>query len=102
MKTPHSIELIYGDGKREYDPILDEYIEGASESVKVPCLANFVSQERVFELYGDRIDRVLIVRFSQEQKPFKRAKFDDRTFVPIEAIDAPIKGAVRLREVANE
>lgn len=99
MKTPHTITLYRRTGKPKYDPITDTHTEPYDEGKQTPCLANYVAQERVFELYGDRNRRVLIVRFNQEQPPFDRAEYQGRYFVPIEHMDAPIKGAVRLKEV---
>lgn len=100
MKTPHTIKLIR-QTIREYDPITDTYTGGNVESKEIPCLANYISQERVFELYGDRQRKILVVRFSQEQEPFDKAEFDGLTFVPTERIDAPIKGSVRLELVKS-
>lgn len=101
MKTPHRIELFRGDFKSDYDPITDTYVEQESQGVIVPCLVNYITQAKVFDDYGNREDRVIICRFMQEQNPFLKAKYNDKTFVPIETIDAPIKGAVRLKEVQD-
>ena len=101
MKTPHTIKLYERNGTPQYDPITDTYSDDYKLIRETPCLANYISQQRVFELYGDRTNRVLIVRFAQEQQPFDKAEFDGRAFVPIESIDAPIKGAVRLKEVQD-
>ena len=101
MKTPHTIKLYDSNGNPQYDPITDTHSDVYTSVIETPCLANYISQQRSFEMYGDRTNRVMIVRFSQEQQPFDKAEFDGRTFVPIEAIDAPIKGAVRLKEVQD-
>ena len=101
MKTPHTIKLYERNGAPRYDPITDTYSDDYTLIREIPCLANYISKQRVFELYGDRTNRVIIVRFAQEQQPFDRAEFDGRAFVPVEAIDAPIKGAVRLKEVVE-
>ncbi|WP_419775193.1 hypothetical protein WJ437_08975 [Ignavigranum ruoffiae] len=77
-----------------------DYSDAKGESVNVPCFANYVSQQRVFELYGDRTDRVLIARFMQAQHPFDKALFQGKSFIPIEQTDAP-KTAYRLKEVAE-
>ena len=66
-------------------------------SVYVPCLINFITQAKVFEEYGNRTDKVMIARFNQEQAPFDYAEYKGETFHPIEKIDAPIKGAIRLK-----
>ena len=39
----------------------------------------------------------MICRFSQEQKPFDYALYEGKKYYPIEQIDAPIKGAIRLK-----
>lgn len=98
MKTPHRIILICG-GRKKYNPETDEYETQARKTVTVPCLVNKVSQAKVFENYGNRTDTVIICRFLKEQAPFTQAVFEGNTYEPIEAIDAPIKGAVRLKKV---
>lgn len=100
MKTPHSIILIRNKTGTQLDWETGEYISDDPEREIVPCFANFVSQERVFELYGDRTDRVLIARFMQAQHPFDKALFQGKAFIPIEQTDAP-KTAYRLKEVAE-
>lgn len=99
MKTPHTIKLFRRNGKPRYDPIADVYSDEFDDGVEVRCLANYIEQSKVFEMYGDRTKRVLVARFEQEQAPFDKAKFNGREFKPIEMIDAPIKGSVRLQEV---
>lgn len=101
MKTPHTITLYRTKGIKKYDPITDTWIEPYTEAVEVPCLANFITQAKAFELYGDRTNQTLIVRFSQEQAPFFRAEFHGQMFTPIERIDAPIKHAIRLQGVEH-
>lgn len=98
MKTPNRITLICG-GRKKYNPEKDEYETQARKTVTVPCLVNEVSQAKVFENYGNRTDTVIICRFQKEQAPFTQAVYKRDTYEPIEAIDAPIKGAVRLKKV---
>lgn len=98
MKTPHRIILICG-GRKKYNPEKDSYEMEARKTITVPCLVNKVSQSKVFENYGNRTDTVIICRFQKEQAPFTQAVFERDTYEPIEAIDAPIKGAVRLKKV---
>lgn len=97
MKTPDRITLIYSDGVAEYDPVTGDYTEPEESSETVPCLANFISQKKVFESYGSRDDKVLVVRFLQPPKPFVAAVFKDKRFSPIEEADVPIKGAFHLK-----
>ena len=99
MKTPLTIKLYIGDTTPVWNPENGDYEVPTSESKLVPCFANYISQARVFELYGSRTDRIIIVRFSQEQEPFDKAEIFGKMFKPIDQIDAPIKGAVRLKEV---
>lgn len=108
MKTPHRITLMRGETSQKYDPITDTYSETVADETIVPCLVNFISQAKVFQEYGSRTDKVMICRFMQEQKPFQKAHFVDHNnpsntgyYEPLEAIDASIKGAVRLKEVQN-
>lgn len=98
MKTPHRIALIYG-GRKKYNPEKDKYEMEARKTIIVPCLVNKVTQSKVFENYGNRTDTVISCRFQKEQAPFSQAVFNGDTYEPIEAIDAPIKGAVRLKKV---
>lgn len=98
MKTPHRITLICG-GRKKYNPETDGYETQARKTVTVPCFVNKVSQAKVFENYGNRTDTVIICRFQKEQAPFTQAVYEGNTYEPIEAIDAPIKGAVRLKKV---
>ncbi|WP_350017469.1 hypothetical protein [Streptococcus jiangjianxini] len=63
-------------------------------------MINFIRQAKVFEEYGSRSEKVMICRFSQEQRPFVEAIYQGKTYVPMEVIDAPIKGAIRLKEVS--
>ena len=69
MKTPHRIKLVK-QGASTYNPITDKHEEKAQSSKIVPCLVNFIDQQRAFEAYGSRSDVVMICRFNQEQKPF--------------------------------
>ena len=96
MKTPHRIELVK-QGSSSYNPITDKYEAKARSSKTVPCLVNFIDQQRVFEAYGSRSDVVMICRFGQEQKTFDYAIYGGKKYYPIESIDAPIKGAIRLK-----
>lgn len=98
MKTPHRITLICG-GRKKYNPEKDSYEMEARKTIIVPCLVNKVTQSKVFESYGNRTDTVIICRFQKEQAPFTQAVYEGNTYEPIEAIDAPIKGAVRLKKV---
>nr|DAJ27124.1 MAG TPA: head closure knob [Caudoviricetes sp.] len=98
MKTPNRITLICG-GRKKYNPETDEYETQARKTVTVPCLVNKVSQSKVFELYGNRTDVIISCRFQKEQAPFTQAVYKRDTYEPIEAIDVPIKGAVRLKKV---
>lgn len=98
MKTPDRITLICG-GRKKYNPESDSYEMEARKTLTVPCLVNKVTQLKVFENYGNRTDTVISCRFQKEQAPFTQAVYNGDTYEPIEAIDAPIKGAVRLKKV---
>ena len=93
MKTPNRIILIRGE-REKYNPEKDIYESQGRSTKPVPCLVNKVSQSKVFELYGNRTDVIISCRFQQGQAVFENAIYE-----PIEAIDAPIKGAVRLKKV---
>lgn len=99
MKTPHTITLI-NSGGLVYDPVTDDYIQDIGEQADYACFANFISQAKVFELYGNRTDKVLIARFMQPPKPFQKAIFKGESFVPIEQTDAT-KTAYRLKWVSE-
>lgn len=64
-------------------------------------MINFISKERQFRDYGDKINKMAIVRFSQRVEPFARAIINDEVYKPYDEIDAPIKGAVRLVKVVE-
>ena len=54
MKTPHRIKLVK-QGVSTYNPITDKHEEKAQSSKIVPCLVNFIDQQRAFEAYGSRV-----------------------------------------------
>lgn len=101
MKTPNRITLIRGGTVPKYNPETDSYDEIKGSETIVPCLVNFISQAKVFEEYGSRSENVIICRFQQEQEPFQSAIYDGFRYEPLDAIDAPIKGAVRLKKVGG-
>lgn len=100
MKTPHTITLIRESKEIVYDPIKDEYISGQIDETRIPCFANHISQAKVFELYGNRTDKVMIAIFMQPQAKFDKAIFKGETYIPIEQTDAP-KEAYRLKWVSK-
>ena len=65
MKTPHRITLVRGKGVAKYNPDTDSYDNQAEQTVTVPCFVNFIQKAKVFELYGNRSDVVMICRFQQ-------------------------------------
>ena len=101
MKTPHRITLIRGATSARYYPVTDSFEAGDGAKVVVPCFVNRVTNAKVFEDYGSRTDEVIAIRFMTAQKPFSKAEFNDKTYAPLEEIDAPIKGAVRLSKVGK-
>ena len=101
MKTPHRITLIRGDTTERYNPVTDSYEAGDVSKEVVPCFVNRVTNAKVFEDYGSRTDEVIAIRFMTAPKPFSKVEFNDKTYEPLEEIDAPIKGAVRLRKVGG-
>lgn len=101
MKTPHRITLIRGIGAPKYNPETDSYEATEGQEEVVPCLVNFIRQARVFKDYGNQTDTVMICRFQQAQKPFATAIYDGSKYVPMDQIDSPIKGAVRLKKVGG-
>ena len=64
-------------------------------------MVNFISQAKVFEAYGSKNEKVMICRFQQEQEPFQSATYEGNKYEPLDQIDAPIKGAVRLKKVGG-
>lgn len=99
MKTPHRLELFYETVETRFNPISGEYETGDSVSITVPCLITFPTQQTIFEQYGTRDEVIMSARFNFEVEPFELAVYEGRTFKPIEKTDAPMKDAVRLREV---
>ena len=103
MKTPHTITLIYGEeSEPEYNwKNCENETVGEALETQVPCLFNFISQEQQFRSYGSKQEKMAIVRFMQEQEPFTHARYKDDLYKPYDAIDAPVKGAVRLVRVVE-
>lgn len=101
MKTPHRIALFRGGSVPKYNPATDSYDETSGTETLVPCFVNFISQAKVFEEYGSRSEKIMICRFQQEQEPFQYAIYDGSRYEPLDAIDAPIKGAIRLKKVGG-
>lgn len=101
MKTPHRITLIRGAEAPKYNPATDSYDAAEGREEVVPCLVNFIQQAKVLKDYGNQTDVVMICRFQQEQKPFATAIYDGIKYVPMDQIDAPIKGAVRFKKVGG-
>ncbi len=99
MKTPHRIRLIYGETTGRYNPETSavENVETLTETV--PCYVNFLSRATVIRDYGEIKERIISCRFNQEQNAFQKAIFNNKLFKPLDSIDTPIKGAVRLKEV---
>lgn len=101
MKTPHRIKLYIDKGTPKYNPITGEYDQLEGMYKVVPCFVNAISQSKVFEEYGDRTQKIIVCRFNQEQGAFVQAEYKGELYEPVEAIDAPIKGSVRLRKVVE-
>ena len=100
MKTPHRITLVRGKGVAKYNPETDTYESQAEQSETVPCFVNFIQKSKVFELYGNRSDVVMICRFQQEQKPFLYAISDGFEYELIDSVEAS-KSAVRLKRTVK-
>ena len=101
MKTPHRSTLVRGGTEPKYNPATDSYDETPGTETLVPCLVNFISQAKVFEEYGSRSEKIMICRFQQEQEPFQYATYEGSKYEPLDQIDAPIKGAIRLKKVGG-
>lgn len=101
MKTPHRISLFRDGTTPKYNPETDSYDETPGTETIVPCLINFISQAKVFEEYGSRSEKIMICRFQQGQEPFQYAIYDGGRYELLDEIDAPIKGAVRLKKVGG-
>lgn len=101
MKTPHRITLIRETEQPKYNPETDSYEAAEGQKKVVPCFVNFIQQAKVLKEYGNQTDVVMICRFQQKQKPFATAIYDGCKYVPMDQIDAPIKGAVRLKKVGG-
>lgn len=100
MKTPHRITLVRGKGVAKYNPVTDSYDNQAEQSVVVPCFVNYIQRAKVFELYGNRSDVVMICRFQQEQEPFLYAIYDGFRYEQIDTVEAS-KCSVRLKRTAR-
>ena len=100
MKTPHRITLVRGKGVAKYNPVTDTYDSQAEQSEVVPCFVNFIQKSKVFELYGNRSDVVMICRFQQEQESFLYAIYDGFKYELIDGVEAS-KSAVRLKRTVK-
>ena len=100
MKTPHRITLVRGKGVAKYNPVTDTYDNQAEQSEVVPCFVNFIQKAKVFELYGNRSDIVMICRFQQEQEPFLYAIYDGFRYEQIDTVEAS-KCSVRLKRTVK-
>lgn len=100
MKTPHRITLVRGKGVAKYNPVTDTYDNQAEQSEVVPCFVNFIQKAKVFELYGNRTDVVMICRFQQEQEPFLYAIYDGFKYELINSTEAS-KSAIRLKRTVK-
>lgn len=100
MKTPHRITLVRGKGVAKYNPVTDTYDSQAEQSEVVPCFVNFIQKAKVFELYGNRTDVVMICRFQQEQEPFLYAIYDGFKYEQIDSVEAS-KCSVRLKRTVK-
>lgn len=100
MKTPHRITLVRGKGVAKYNPVTDSYENQTEQSVVVPCFVNFIQKAKVFELYGNRSDVVMICRFQQEQEPFLYAIYDGFKYEQIDNVEAS-KCSVRLKRTVR-
>lgn len=104
MRTPDGITLIE-KVRSVYDPDKDEYQYVGNyfpeEESYVSCMATFMSYKKVFETYGWREEKVLVVRFNHEVQPFEAAVFYDEIYEPIEKLTMPItpKASVHLKRV---
>ena len=107
MKTPNRITIVYEAGNRVYDPIIGDYTSETNDKVQIlPCMLNFISKAQLMREYGTTNERIMIVRFNKEIKPFDYALYpndlDDSKLDRYELEDKrdlPIKGAVRLKRV---
>ena len=100
MKTPHRIMLVRGKGIAKYNPETDTYDNQAEQSEVVPCFVNFIQKSKVFELYGNRSDVVMICRLQQEQEPFLYAIYDGNRYERMDGIEAS-KYSVRLKRTVK-
>lgn len=100
MKTPHRITLVRGKGVAKYNPVTDTYENQAEQTEIVPCFVNYIQKAKVFELYGNRSDVVMICRFQQEQEPFLYAIYDGFRYEQIDSVEAS-KCSVRLKRTVR-
>lgn len=101
MKTPHTITLYFGETEKKYNPITNEFEDGAVELLTVPCLVNRMTKRKVFEEYGSRDLEIISVRFNQEIPDFDKAEFDGDIYKLYEEPFTPKKKSVRLQKVVE-
>lgn len=103
MKTPHRLTLLIGsDIHGKYNPVTDSYEQGNIKKIVLPCLVNVISNSKQLKDYGSQTEKVISCRFMQEIKQsFTRAIFNNEIYERMDSIDAPIKGAVKLKRVVE-
>ena len=101
MKTPHIITLYFGETEKKYNPITDEFEEGMTTHLVVPCLVNRMTHRKMFEEYGSRDLDIISVRFNQEIPDFDLAEFEGETYKLYEEPFTPRKKSVRLQRVVE-
>lgn len=98
MKTNDRITLCT-DTSLKYNPAMGDYENSDGVRWKVPCKANFISKSKQLREFGEINERLVVVRFMQEQEPFDYALFHGEKYKPMDSIDAPIKGSITMRRV---
>lgn len=101
MRTPHRITLFYGYETPKYNPRTGKYDSPDYSEIMMPCLVTRMSNEKVYEEYGNRTDKVISVRFLSEVEEFTRAEYDGEEYELITNRNPLRKEAIHMRRVAK-
>ena len=101
MRTPNRITLFYGYETPKFNPRTGKYDAPNYTEIIMPCLVTVMSNEKVYEEYGNRTDKVISVRFLSEIENFTRAEYDGEEYELIGDRHPLRKEAIHMRRVAK-
>lgn len=101
LRTPHRITLYYGYETPKFNPRTGKYESPEYSEITLPCMVSVMTNQKVYEEYGNRTDKVISVRFLSEVENFTRAEYDGEEYELIADRDPLRKEAIHMRRVAK-